>query len=276
MGKLFNQGSDFFYFHHIMIQICRPFGNRYSMETMEFRAWLRQDEGFMDTMRAGATNALQAISSGSDWIDDVAAKIPQLGREIMMAHRELLANPQDFNGDLIGVIKQMHQLGDANSLTQEAQQIMSIKDAGQIIAAWQASKVRQMVNFILKIGEFLHINQIIKAMPKQIGNLWEKSIAVRDSEGLSKKSMAIIALSLAVVEFLHFLTTTAFISGIMAKVALIGGHFGLAGILGGGCYVAWMFIIVVSMVYKKSTSKVLRWILGMILSLISPGGKDEH
>lgn len=210
---------------------------------------------------------LDVIDKSSTWIADVTKAFPQLAREILQAHRE----PKDVDGGgILNVISKLDKIS-LDDIREESENIINVKDAGMVIALWQRSKLRQCVELLIRLGEVLHINPIIKSFPIQVVNVWEKFKEVNEAKDLKTKSVAIVALAGAIIAFIHLLTMSAFISGLMAKIALLSGYFGLAGVLGTGCYLAWGLIILLGIVYKKSNSKVLRWVIGIVLSIVSPG-----
>ena len=58
------------------------------MQRMEFADWMNED------FRKMFWSGINVIDRGTSWLNDVVAKLGQLGREVVVAHREMAKNPE--------------------------------------------------------------------------------------------------------------------------------------------------------------------------------------
>jgi len=250
-------------------------------ETLEFAEWLEMDEGFTDWMRSGGSAVGRGVWAGigaldavADKINQIAASVPEIGREVVTAHREINDHPEllEVMQNKASVMDLMRKLAaiDPKKLEAEGKVVLSNKDAGEAIAVWQRSSLPLAVELIVHFGEAIHIGKIIRALPTYFATIWEKFKEIKSAASIWAKAEAIIALVGALLAFLHFLATSAFLSGILAKIAALMHQWVLGGELLLGAYIAWGLVIFLAIAHGNAKNKLLRWIIGFVLALIDP------
>lgn len=246
-------------------------------ETLEFENWLELDEGFGDWMKSvgrGLNYGLEKIDNVTSWINKVAASAPDISREVVQAHREIHEHPelQEIMQNKASILDLARKLAaiDPKKLEAEGKVVLSNQDAGQAIAAWQRSSLPLAVELIVHFGEAIHIGKLIRAMPSYVGTIWEKFKQIKQAASVYQKAEAILALVGALMTFLHFVATSAFLSGLLAKVAALMHQWVLGGELLAGAYIVWGIVILLAMAHGNTKNRLLRWFIGFILSIIDP------
>jgi hypothetical protein len=250
-------------------------------EILEFADWLEIDEDFGDVMRAGVgavgrglNYGLQKVDQLTGWIDKVAASVPDIHREVVLAHREIREHPEleevmQNKASIMDLMRKLAQV-DPKKLEAEGKAILGNKDAGQAIAAWERSAIPLAVELIIQFGEAIHIGKLIRAMPSYFGTMWEKFNQIKQAATVWQKTEAILALVGAFLTFLHFAVTSAFLSGLMAKIAALLHQWMLGGKLLAGAYIVWGLVILLAMAHGNTKSRLLRWVIGFVLAIIDP------
>lgn len=250
-------------------------------QTLEFTDWLELDEGFGDWMKSGANAVGRGLNYGLEKIDalaskinQIAASVPEIHREIVLAHREMHQHPEleevmQNKASILDLMRKLAQF-DPKQLEAEGKVILSNKDAGQAIAAWERSAIPLAVELIVQFGEAIHIGKLIRAMPAYFGTMWEKFKQIKQAATAWQKAEAIIALVGAFLTFLHFAVTAAFLSGLPAKIAALLHQWVLGGELLAGAYIVWGVVILLAMAHGNTKSKLLKWLIGFILAIIDP------
>jgi hypothetical protein len=193
----------------------------------------------------------------------------------MHQHPELQEIMQN-KASVLDLARKLAQI-DPKKLEAEGKVILSNKDAGQAIAAWEKSSIPLAVELIIHFGEAIHIGKLIRAMPAYFGIIWDKFRQIRQAASIWQKAEAILALVGALLAFLHFIATSAFLSGFLAKIAVLLHQWVLGGELLLGAYIVWGVVILLAMAHGNAKNKVFRWLIGFILAIIDPShGKIPH
>lgn len=251
------------------------------VKTLEFTNWLDLDEGLGDWMKSGASvvghglkYSIDKVDDVTSWINKVADSVPEIYQEITLAHREMHQHPEleEIMQNKASVLDIARKLAQVNpkQLEAEGKKILSSKDAGEAIAAWEKSAIPLAMELIIQFGEVIHIGKLIRAMPAYFEIMWDKFKQIKQESSMWQKAEAILALVGALLAFLHFITTSAFLSGFLAKIAVLLQQWVLGGELLLGAYIVWGVVIALATAHGNAKNKLFRWLIGFILAIIDP------
>jgi hypothetical protein len=234
------------------------------MQNYKFKAWLEEshpeqfDEGVLEK------------------IDKVGELIPQLGKYLPLAFKEVVNNP-----DYISVIQNrsailalVHSL---NRVTpqeiQEEIKSLELKDAAQVEIIVR-QKLIPVWRVIVRLMDIMHITPLVEySIPKskEFITCFNNLFIATDKEDFKKNA---ICAGKAFLQMTHQIISTSFISALMAKVALAFGALSLAGWLGGMAYIIWALLaLLVSL--KGKTSGKLAEMIALIIRIFSPGDSEK-
>lgn len=231
------------------------------METYTFSHWLENrelNEGILDK------------------IEKVKELMPQLGKYIPLALREIYNNP-----DYIAIIQNrsaiiplIHSLNRVSP--QELQkdiESLELKDVAQAEVIIR-QKLIPVWRIIVRVMDAMHITPLIEySIPKskEFMTCFSNMFNTKDKEEL--KNNAVCA-GKAFMQMFHQVISTAFISALMAKVALAFGAISLAGWLGGMAYFAWALLALLVHLKGKTSGKLAE-LIALVIKIFAPGDAEH-